>query len=319
MYDNPIATFAYFSGLNTVDDPTRISPDTVQIKNVGYKTVYPLTVAENVDIDNAYAISSRLGNTLRLAGSAIHSFWSNDAIALFADGKSLYQFNKDYTSTLLKTGLTGLRIVYEQVVDRIYFTDGQYIGYYKDGSIYDIAAPTARYGTAGTMNMNFKAVLPAGQFLSCYKTRLLVGSGKVMYIADSLSHHFDVRKGYRSFGSNIKMIHALDTGIYVSDSDYTYFLAEREIGKEIDAFSRKKVIDCPAISYTDVTIDGKYIGNGLEGDVVMWTSKDGICMGDGKGEVTLITRNNYVVSNHARGAAFLRNDNNVVHYIAALE
>jgi hypothetical protein len=42
-------------------------------------------------------------------------------------------------------------------------------------------------------------------------------------------------------------------------------------------------------------------------------------MGDGSGKVTLITRNNYIVSNHARGAAFLRNNNNVVHYIAALE
>lgn len=319
MYDNPIATFAYFSGLNTVDDPTRISPDTIQIKNVGYKAVYPLTVAENVDIDNTNALSSRLGSTLRLSGSAIHSFWSNGSIAFFADGKSLYQFNKDYTSTLLKTGLSGLRIVYEQVVDRVYFTDGQYIGYYKDNAIHDISTPTASYGTAGTSHMNYKQVLPPGQFLSRYKTRLLVGSGKVMYVADSMSHHFDVRRGYRAFSSNIKMIHALDTGIYISDSENTYFLSEKEMGEEVDVFLREKVIDYPAIPYTSVTIDGKYIGEGQDSDVVMWTSENGICMGDGSGKVTLITRNNYIVSNHARGAAFLRNNNNVVHYIAALE
>lgn len=320
MYENPIATFAYFSGLNTVDDPTRISPDTVQIQNVGYKAVYPLTVAENVDIDNTNAISSRLGSTLKLSGSSIHSLWSNGVVALFADGKSLYKLNKDYTSILLiKSGLSGLRIVYEPVVDRVYFTDGQYIGYYKDNTIYDIAAPTAKYGTSGTLNMNFKAVLPAGQFLSRYKTKLLVGKGKVLYMADSLSHHYDVRRGYRTFGSDIKMIHALDTGIYISDSDYTYFLSEKEMGEEIDVFTREKVIDCPAMPYTDITIDGKYVGEGQGDDVVMWTSKDGICMGDGNGKVESITRNNYIVDDHSRGAAFLRNNNNVVHYIVALE
>ena len=153
-----IASLGYFSGINNVDDPVRLPPVPVKIGTGGYKAAYPLVWARNVDIDNTYALSSRDGSKLIIPGNDVHSAWNDgtfkDGICLFVDGTSLFIFNFDKTVTELVTGLiNGARMSYASVNDRIYMTNGSFIGYYNKMEIWPLVAP----------DMNYKAVLPAGR------------------------------------------------------------------------------------------------------------------------------------------------------------
>jgi hypothetical protein len=192
--------------------------------------------------------------------------------------------------------------------DRVYLTNKSYIGYYKNFSVTAVPAPTT----------NYKLPLPAGQRIEYYRGRLYVAKGNVIYIADALCDHYDIRTGFRVFENDITMLRAVDNGIYVSDGN-TWFLQ----GAEPDEFQRTKVSDSDAIPYTDSIISGLYVGSGIAGNMAIWTSTYGICIGDNTGVVKNLTSDRYYMSSgtsgYGMGDCAVRNKNGQVHYITSLE
>lgn len=304
MDNSLIASFTYFLGINNVDDPLHFAPQPIQTP-LGTKSAYPLREALNVDIDNMFGISSRPGSDLQVSGSDIHSLWSDEKVCLFVDGPALYQLHEDYSVTQLLTGFpTGARMSYVLANDRIYMTNGGYIGYYHDLTMTALTDPGVTY----------KKALPAGQRIIFYRGRLYVASGNVLYIADPLCDHYDVRTGFIVFTNDITMLRDVDEGIYVADGE-TWFLS----GLAPDEFQRIKVLDYDAIPFSDTTVNGSEIKEGLDGNYAMWVSTKGICLGSKKGQVKNLTADNYVMSTHGIGAAVLRQSDGVNHFIATLE
>jgi hypothetical protein len=305
------ATFSmgYFSGINTVDDSVRLAPAPVKI-GMGVKAAYPLTEAVNVDIDNTYALSSRDGSTLKLSITDGHSGWAKDGLCFFVDGTTLFQLNLDYTATALLSGLTNnARMSYAAVNDRVYMTNGSYVGYYANAGMLNLSDP----------NINYKVPLPPGRFIAYYKGCLFVAKGRVLYISDALCDHYDVRMGFRIFENDITMLRPVDEGIYVSDGDTWFLVEKRAFADDPAEFRKEKVLDNDAIPYTDVAINGKDIGESMEGNLAMWTSTDGVCLGDNKGAVKIISQDKYVLSPHCIGAAVIRNMSGKTHYMTTLE
>lgn len=299
-----IINLAYFLGLDTVSDPLRLAPRVIQT-NAGYKSAYPLLAAENVDIDDSYGLSSRKGYDLKLSGTDCHSLWSDGLVCLYVDGTTLYSLNKSLaSSTSLLSGLEyGARMHYAKLNDRIYMTNGTYIGYYHDGAVYDLDVPTTRY----------KAALPAGKFITVLVNRILVASNQTLYIADPLTDCYDVRSGFRRFATNLTMLRALESGVYAADSR-TYFI------KDTETFERLEVMGCGVVPYTDVEIAGKDLRDGLDGRWAMWVSERGICLGSPTGEVRDLTADRYDLNySYGFGGAFLRYVDGVNHYIATME
>jgi hypothetical protein len=301
-----IASIGYFSGINNVDESVRLIPQ--QINN-SFKTTYSLREARNVEIDNTFMLSSRKGSTLRLSGVDIHSGWSNGKVAFFVDGTVLYKLNWNgtaYSSTALLTGLSrGTRMSYAEVNNRVYMTNGTYIGYYSNESMNNLSTPTE----------NYKMSLPAGKFITYMKGQLFVAKGKVLYIADALCDHFDIRTGFRVFSNDITMLKSIDDGIYAADGN-VWFLSV--VGDE-NQLKKSSVLDTDVIPYTDVIINGKDIGEGVSEDFLMWVSTKGICIGDSKGSVKMPTLGKYNMPGKVIGTAMIRNNNGNVHYIAALK
>lgn len=297
-------TMARFLGLNNVDDATRLIPIVVN-----HEYVYPLAQANNIEIDNTYGLSSR-GGYATVAGSAgtsgldNHSGWSDGTTCLFVDGVTLYEMTTVYDRIALRSDLTrGMRMSYAKFNDRIYYTNEKQIGYIKSSIDNHLPNP----------DREFKEPLPPGQFIEYFMGCLYVAANDILYISDPLCDYYDIRQGYKQFAKRITMLRAVDEGFYVSD-DRIWFVK----GKGSDEFQRDEVYPSRAIQYTDVRVVGKYIDDGITGNVALWTSENGICLGDNTGKVTNLTEGRYTFSPTGRGAAVIKENGNVRYYINSL-
>lgn len=293
------ASLGYLSGINNIDPPSSLSYEK-RDTDAGVRAVYPLQVAENVWIDNAMHLHSRTdGQTLRVSGS-VHSMWSDGTTCLYVLGDTLYSMSKYFASTSLVSGLSySLRMSYASLNDRIYYSNGRDIGYVKAGVAYRIAVPA----------MEFKLPLPPGKHIGAYRTRLYSSAGKVLYISDSLSDCYDVRTGFRYFKADIAMVRPVENGIYVAD-DQTWFMK----GLAPEEMQRENVEDNSVIPYTDINIDDLAEGT-KKGAWAMWTSTEGICIGDGDGNVTELTSHRFSMAEHIQGTAMIRDTGGVAQYI----
>ena len=297
-----------FSGVNNTDPEWRLPISEVDKAHIG--VVADMAVIENLDIGNANELSTRSGAVPKITGTDLHSLWSNGKECFYVDETTLYYLTPQYTTLSVKTGLTpNARMVYQEVNDRIYMTNGFWIGYFKGIAVYDLVAPT----------LNFKATLPPGQHMTFFEGQLHVAAGNVLYIADALSDHYDIRFGYRQFSGKITMLHGMGKGIYVADG-VTWFMTRSPALRtdEPDEFRREEVLSVGAIPYTDIEIFGTDVKDGVAGDYLIWTSQEGICLGDGDGKVLQVTLAKYHLPDCVTGSACLRKVNGVNHYIATL-
>lgn len=298
-YHSPLFAFDRFSGMNNVEKSFRL-PVT---RDANYRKMSDMSEIENLDIDNSMALSSRPGSALKLSGTSIHSLWSDgDIQCLFVDGSVLHRLTQLYIAVEI-ADVGSDRMSYAPWNDRIYMTNGTYIGYLCEYTLSSLVSP----------EKNYKLPLPAGKFIAYYKGRLYVANGKVLYISDALCDHYDVRTGYRTFENNITMLIAVDKGLYLTDGS-TWFIS----GAEPNEFHRDKILDTDAIPYTAAVINGKSVGDGLVGNLAMWVSVNGICLGDNDGKVKNLTSSRYAMSSHGVGGAVVRNVSETVHYITTL-
>lgn len=105
------------------------------------------------------------------------------------------------------------------------------------------------------------------------------------------------------------MVRPVENGIYVADSQ-TWFLK----GLAPEEFARENVEDNSVIPYTDINVDDLKAGT-KDGSWAMWTSSEGICIGDGDGKVTELTSHRFTMAEHIQGAAILKDQNGVSQYI----
>lgn len=292
-------TIRKFSGINNVDPATRLEPVIIN-----HEYVYPVQQANNLDIDNTFQVSSRPGYTSVKTGSDIHSMWSDGVSCLYADGATLYKLGTGYATLSLRSDLTpGTRLSYAPFNDRIYYTNEYQIGYVKDDADNALAYP----------NREFKTALPVGQLIESFMGCLYVAKDNILYISDPLCDYYDIRYGYRIFNSRITLLRAVDTGLYISD-DQVWFIK----GKGNDEFERDNPYPSRAIPHTDIRIPGKYIDDSMPGNVAIWTGENGICLGDNSGNVINLTDARYTFTARGRGTGFIREVNNIRHYINSL-
>lgn len=303
---NEFITFGVFTGINNVSADLRPTSELIKTP-AGVKTAYSARDILNLDIDNNFGLISRVKHKLQTAGTNMHSLWSDGDTCFCVDGDSLYLINPDLSLTSILSGLTiGAWLTYLSDFDRIYFSNGTIIKYYKDSTLHDLPVPATK----------FKLPLPPGKFMAKYRSRIYLAAGRVLYITDPLSDHYDTRYGFRPFESDITMVRAVDDGLYISDSDNTHFLK----GNDLDELIRLQVDDSSAIPYTDLTIDGKYFTEGRENsNYAIWTSQRGICVGDNDGNVKNVTSSRYVLGDYSRGSAVLRSVDGLNHYLVTLE
>lgn len=239
----------------------------------------------------------------------MHSLWSDKKlIAVFVDNGILYQLTPQYSKLAL--GAVGnTRMSYAPWNDKIYMTNGVYIGYLLNGAMSTLSNP----------NIKYKMPLPAGKFITYFRARLYVAKGRVLYSSDALCDHYDIRTGFRVLENEITMLRAVDDGIYVSDGKTWFLVEKRAFADDPGELRKEPALDSDAIPYTDVVINGSDLADGVAGNYLMWTSADGVCLGDSSGKVKNLTRARYAMAPCAVGGAVVRNINETVHYISVLQ
>jgi hypothetical protein len=144
---------------------------------------------------------------------------------------------------------------------------------------------------------------PPGTALALFKGRIYIAVGDVLYATMPLSYeHCDLRD-FRAFdGSAIRVLGAVEGGLFVGTSEAVYFLAGA--GFADHALLRK--LDSPAIAGSLVSADGMAASGRAEladARVVLFATVDGIVMGLPDGSLQNLTRERFELPAMASGAA----------------
>lgn len=119
-----------------------------------------LEVAQNVDIDNAGKLSSRLGYTLVQSGS-YHSLWASDKTCYVMIGQDLRRLMPDGTIVQLKRLTSGQRVAYAEYNGVVYYSNGVDKGRIVGGEPREWGVKAPALPTAA----RYVGSLPAGRYL----------------------------------------------------------------------------------------------------------------------------------------------------------
>ena len=286
-------------GINNVLDPSELQPDKYGI--------IELVEANDVNIDNRLSLTSRDGTILKATLTKTHSLWANSTICFVMDNGSLKQILTDYSFVVLKTGLDpNAKMSYADAKNgKVYMSNGLWIGYYSDGTVSDLAAPTDTY----------KNKMPAGRYLCYHKGHLYVAVEKFVYVSDGLKYNqYDVRTGFFVMNGPVIMMAAVDDGIYIADGS-VYFLS----GATHHTFDRRKVCNSNAIPNSQAEVSLSRIGDGTPGTGVLFWTEEGAYLGVSGGNATNMTNDRYHPMSGFWSSAVVRQQDNYYQYITTIQ
>ncbi len=286
------------SGINNVIDETRLES-------------HELVYASNIDISNKGKPSTRGGVVKKVTpGDAIHSMWGDNKMCFFVEGGVLKRLHEDYTSSVLRTGVSDYPMSYTKVNDQYFYSNAAVIGYVYNGVSTLFPTPTREH----------KYIPLPGQHIEYYKGRLYVARNETIWYSDAIYlGEVDRRYNHLKLENEITMMKAVDDGIWVTVGDIhrqtTYFIG----GAVREEFTRKRVAGYGCIEGTAVKIkDGSKVGEGLSGTVIMWASDNGLCIGANGGRFINITDGKFNVPKKRFGAGLFRDVDGLAQYITTL-
>lgn len=276
----PITVFTGTTGLNIVDDPVRIGQQKGGVTD--------LQVAINMSVDKTGRPESRFG-TLSLQTGAYHSLFCDGGDCFVVSGSTLYQVAADGTLSEVRAGLTPARMDYAQVGARTYYTNGFELGIIHKGAhesweegVY--VGPTTHRHFSGPA---------AGNHLTEFFGRMIIARDKVMYWSEPYNFGlFDAAGSFVQFHSKILMVKSVDTGLFISTQNNTYFLMGTDPGKWVP----KRVAGYPAVEWT-CAIDYIYtadLGMDMSGRCAVWASREGAILGLPDGNIKNLNKNKII-------------------------
>ncbi|CAN7452013.1 hypothetical protein LJR066_002841 [Acidovorax sp. LjRoot66] len=185
--------------------------------------------AVNVDVTQQGVIKTRPGYALSESGLDCHSGWSprSGAYGLYCDSGDIYRIDVAADGTTARTQVaTGYGrvtpVVYCEVNEAIYFTDGIRVGSYHPVA----GGPTPRWLDAAPRMVGDVqlAQMPPGACIAHQGARLLVAVGRYLLYSEPFTPGLrDEAKNWAIFPMPITAIIAVEAGVFVL-SDKTYWL-----------------------------------------------------------------------------------------------
>lgn len=268
--------FTGSSGLNNKVDATRVrfDPET---------GITDLAKAVNVVHDNTGRLSRRKGYSLLYSGG-FHSLYSNDEECYVCENTDLYAVASDLTISGVRSGMSGDRVDYAPTPQGILYVNGTDNGILKEGI--SLSWPVSTY--VGPDTSRHFTPPPVGHHVEFFAGRAFISEDDVLWWTEPNALGLcDMSRNWVKFSSRIRMIKAVETGLFVSTEDITYFLT----GKDPAEFTRVMVAEYPALEFSDCPqlIESQRFG--LEGSdlLAVWTSVEGIILGLPSGGIINLT------------------------------
>ena len=271
------------AGLNNRVDPTRIAYNA----DAG---VSELAEAVNISIDNTGRPQRRLGWNSLLAGE-FHSLWSNKLVAFLVQETpswgSIMQLSPDAQSvTGILSGLTkNKRMSFVDILGRIYYSNGLQKGIIVDGVTQEWVTETYHDEDSTRQFIS----VPNGHILERHINRIVVAKDNAIYLSEP-DHYglFDYVSTW-GFPSEITMVVSVETGLFVSDLQATYFLQ----GNSPHDFRQSTAYRLPAHRYSVYTELVDLADLGLSETTrygALWSCSDGIMIGLPDGSVVPLNK-----------------------------
>ena len=281
----PIVIFKGTSGLNTVDDPARIQPG-----EGGHIDVVEIV---NMTIDRSGRPMTRSGLTTLHSGN-FHSLFCDRGACLVCKDNALYGMGNDGSLTGIRSDLTnGAKLSYVQFGDYTYYINGFELGRVKDNISYVWSKGTY---TGVDTTRSFEGP-PIGTHIETFAGRMFVSVSNVLYWSELFNFDiFDNAKSFIQFQSDIVFVQEINTGLFVSTKNNTYFLN----GNDSGGFDATLVLPYPGIEWSNAksTIAAKELNFelnfDLSGYLVAWNSIEGAIIGLPNGSVINLNKNKII-------------------------
>jgi hypothetical protein len=143
--------------------------------------------------------------------------------------------------------------------------------------------------------------LPPGVFLTYYKSRILVVENYNIWCSTPFSYELCKRESdYITFETPVRMLSAVDDGLWVGTEKETYFLSG-----DVPPYKIEKTIPYGVMEgqwASDIPGE-KLLRDDIKGKVAIWGSDKGICVGGSGGYFLNLTENtfNFPIAIHGHG------------------
>lgn len=184
--------------------------------------------AVNVDVTPQGTIKTRAGYELAEAGLDCHSLWADrlGEYALYCDSGDLYRLDVDSSGATTRSQIAAgfgrvTPVVYAQVNEAVYFTDGIRVGSY-----HPKPGPTPRWVDAAPQLIGDVqlSLMPPGACIAHHGGRLLIAVGSVLFYSEPFTPALrNEARGFEVFPAPITCVASVEAGVFVV-SDQTYFL-----------------------------------------------------------------------------------------------
>jgi len=265
-----------------------------------------LAEAVNVYIDDTGRVIRRRGKDLVVAGR-FHSAFCKGGDAFTVQERTvdaaIMQLVPGDVPVGVRSGLSKFQHMgWAQVGIKIYYSNGMQNGYLENGLSFDwpiqphVGAPTTRQFSGP----------PLGSDLEWFGGRMYIVDGRFVFYSEPFAvGKYDLARCFYSYGTDVKMIKSVKTGIFISDSERTYFIAGLEPGKT----EQIKVLDCPAHAHSAAVdlIDADSFGLQNVGLCAVWSCDQGLCLGTPSGEVLVVTQHKLDYPKGSKGASLITN------------
>ena len=282
------------TGLNTVDDPTRIAYSKSGISD--------LAEAVNIDLSVSGRINRRAGKTLKAPIKA-HSLFCDGGDCVFVHDAGLYLLGNDYSYRLLKTLSADDRMAYVQVGNRIYFTNNRDKGYVEEGKAYEWEKTTDYVGP--TTQRVLTGPFP-GNHLAYHGGRMYISTDNILWYSEYTAlDWYDMARNFIPFNTHIRMIRSVEGGLFVSTSKKIYFLE----GLTPKDFVLRTKTAYPALEWSDAIdcINGADIPKfQIEGLCILFVTPEGAVMGTPAGNIFNLNKKKVVYPKGIKGCSLLK-------------
>jgi hypothetical protein len=225
--------------------------------------VCDLTTGTDILIDKRGGIVSARGNSLLNAGDYHSGFDIGDGTFLaaldYSTGSALYKCIPKTDGSLdingLRSGMTkGARISYCWVDNDIYYMNG-----FEKGIVSGDASKAWTVSEWPRETEEVYLPTPTGKFLDILSGCFIIASGnEIIWTESSIWGIVNENTAWERLESDVIMIYAVETGVYISDLKSVYWCA----GLNPREWIFKKVLNYPAVPYKrySKTIDPSHFG-----------------------------------------------------------
>jgi hypothetical protein len=227
------------------------------------------------------------------------------------------------SSKVTLTDDAGVRFAWADPLDADVVEVNLYLSEPNGMVLYLAATVDVAAGTADVTNPSLSLPLdsqwmdkpPPGSHLAYHNGRIYIADGAFVFGTTALGfEHVDLRDYLALDNTPIAFLAGVAGGLYIGTAKAVYFAA----GDRLEQFTRKTVIESPAVAGSAVLAEGFAVSGRAElsgRQVVLFATAAGVCMGMEDGSVSSLTQARYNPPALTAGAGLFRDSEKIKQYM----